>query len=122
MSEPYTCKRCGIHDFQVIYRSGNWRQFGSLDEEHRWEFEDSEWADDEGSADCDEFYVHCAGCAREIEFGWSRPDRQGRIWPVEAGDFNPSQTWPEARYKDAWAERNWLGPAGDVYGVKVGPG
>lgn len=26
----------------------------------------------------DKFYVNCAGCDREIEFGWSQPNRGGR--------------------------------------------
>jgi hypothetical protein len=113
MSDLYTCKKCGSHHFDVVYESGNWRQKGSLSEEHRWEFVDCRWVvNDEGRTDCDEFYVFCAGCDREIEFGWSRPDRQGRIWPVEAGDFNPEQTWPETRYREAWAARDWLGPCG----------
>jgi len=48
--------------------------------------------------DSHEFYVHCAGCDREIEFGWSHPGRGGRIWPAECNDFNPWKSWPEPRY------------------------
>jgi len=59
-----------------------------------------------------EFHVRCADCDREIEFGWSHPDRGGRIWPVESSDFNPWKSWPEERYKDAWAAKGWLRPAG----------
>lgn len=58
--------------------------------------------------DPNRFRVECDGCRREIEFGWSHPDRAGRIWPVEASDFNPMKSWPEPRFRDAWAERGWL--------------
>ncbi len=57
-----------------------------------------------------EFYVRCADCDREIEFGWSHPDQMGRIWPVESSDFNPWKSWPEPRYRDAWAAKDWLRP------------
>lgn len=53
----------------------------------------------------DEFYVRCSGCGREIEFGWSHPDRGGRIWPAECSDFNPWKCWPEPRYKEAWQQK-----------------
>lgn len=56
----------------------------------------------------DRFYVNCAGCDREIEFGWSQPNRGGRIFPVEYADFNPKGIWPEPRYLDAWQQRGWL--------------
>ena len=55
-----------------------------------------------------EFYVICAGCDREIEFGWSHPNRGGRIWPVERSGFNPWKCWPEPRYRKIWAQRGWL--------------
>jgi hypothetical protein len=57
-----------------------------------------------------EFYVHCGDCDREIEFGWSHPDRGGRIWPVECEDFNPWKCWPEPRYRENWAKKNWIRP------------
>ena len=56
----------------------------------------------------DEFYVNCAGCDREIEFGWSLPDRGGRIFPEECSDFIPTECWPEPRYLDSWRQKNWL--------------
>ena len=59
-----------------------------------------------------DFYVHCAGCMREIEFGWSHPERGGRVWPSECGDFNPWLCWPEPRYREKWKEKNWLRPIG----------
>lgn len=61
----------------------------------------------------DEFYVNCENCDREIEFGWSQPDRHGLIFPVEFSDFNPLETWPDPKYLDAWQQRGWLrtGPA-----------
>ena len=55
----------------------------------------------------DEFYVNCENCDREIEFGWSQPDRRGLIFPVEFSDFNPLETWPDPKYLDAWQQRGW---------------
>jgi hypothetical protein len=60
--------------------------------------------------DSNEWTVCCAGCNREIEFGWSHPDRGGRIWPAECPDFNPWQCWPEPKYVETWAKKNWLRP------------
>lgn len=56
----------------------------------------------------DKFYVNCSSCDREIEFGWSKPNRGGRIFPVECSDFNPDETWPEPKYLDSWHEKGWL--------------
>ncbi len=47
----------------------------------------------------DKFYVNCAGCDREIEFGWSQSNRGGRIFPVECSDFIPGKYSPE---QDIW--------------------
>lgn len=114
-----------------------WEQFGELDDDHRvtWgassrfgaEEEIDDWYDideselhkydEEGSyqeaitdEESEEFFVLCWGCRREIEFGWSHPDRGGRIWPVECPDFNPWKSWPEPRYIDSWREKGWLRP------------
>jgi len=57
-----------------------------------------------------EYYVRCGGCHREIEFGWSHPDRGGRIWPAECTDFNPWKSWPEPRYHSKWLEQGWIRP------------
>jgi hypothetical protein len=56
----------------------------------------------------DKFYVNCADCDREIEFGWSQPNRGGRIFPVECSDFLPGEIWPEPRYLDSWHQKHWL--------------
>ena len=76
--------------------------------------EPSNWeisADDpEVDEDSEEFYVCCAGCDREIEFGWSHPKRGGRIWPAECADFNPWKSWPEPRYRAHWLEKGWIRP------------
>jgi len=61
----------------------------------------------ESDPEGDEFYVNCAGCDRELEFGWSRPDRAGRIFPVECSDFIPGEAWPEPRYVESWQKRHW---------------
>lgn len=49
-----------------------------------------------------EFHVSCGGCGHEIEFGWSHPNRAGRIWPVECIDFDPEKVWPEPRFRERW--------------------
>ncbi len=56
----------------------------------------------------DEFFVNCGNCDREIEFGWSQPDRRGLILPAEFSDFNPLESWPDPKYVDAWQRRGWL--------------
>jgi hypothetical protein len=56
----------------------------------------------------DEFYVNCGDCDREIEFGWSEPDRRGLILPVEFTDFNSAESWPDPKYVKAWEHRHWL--------------
>ena len=55
----------------------------------------------------EEFYVYCHGCDHEKEFGWSRPDRGGTIWPVECSDFDPRKCWPEPKFRDSWIEKGW---------------
>ena len=56
----------------------------------------------------DRFYVNCASCDREIEFGWSQSGRGGGIFPVECSDFIPGEIWPEPRYLDSWHQKHWL--------------
>lgn len=68
---------------------------------------DTEEKTEEEDSEC---YVRCAGCGREIEFGWSHQGRGGRIWPVETSDFNPWKSWPEARYVEHWRVEGWLHP------------
>ena len=71
---------------------------------------ESDYEDADSEIENDDFYVRCSGCNHEIEFGWSHPDRGGRIWPCESNDHNPYKSWPEPRYRDAWAQRGWLRP------------
>lgn len=54
-----------------------------------------------------EFHVSCGGCGHEIEFGWSKPNRAGRIWPVECIDFDPEKVWPEPRFRERWSQKGW---------------
>ena len=56
----------------------------------------------------DKFYVNCAGCDREIEFGWSQPNRGGRIFPIECSDFISEKVWPDPKYENVWQQRGWL--------------
>lgn len=75
------------------------------------EYEIFEAEDNPGN---DKFYVNCASCDREIEFGWSHPNRVGGIFPVECSDFVPGEYWPEPRYLDSWQKKGWL-RAGDEH-------
>jgi hypothetical protein len=61
----------------------------------------------------DEYFVNCEICDREIEFGWSKPDRHGLIYPVEFSDFDPAEIWPDPKYVELWQQREWL-QKGDV--------
>jgi len=70
--------------------------------------DDYESIEAEDDPEADQFYVNCAGCDREIEFGWSQPNRGGGIFPVESADFAPGECWPEPRYVDAWQRKGWL--------------
>ena len=79
-------------------------------DEHAWRHEQPEEQEEPELLD-EEYTVRCEGCRREIEFGWSHPDRGGRIWPAECTDFNPWKNWPEPRYREAWAEKGWLRPS-----------
>ena len=71
--------------------------------------EEYETHEPETNREDDEFFINCGNCDREVEFGWSEPDRRGLILPVEFSDFNPSQSWPDPKYVDAWEQRGWLG-------------
>ena len=78
--------------------------------ENDWETTEDKVVEDE---DSHEFYVRCNGCNREIEFGWSHPDRGGSIWPAECSDFNPWKCWAESRYIEKWKAKDWLRPDKD---------
>ena len=80
-----------------------------LEDDSASEPEDFEVFEPEDDPESDEFYVNCAGCDREIEFGWSQRDRGGLIYPVECSDFVPGGIWPEPRYLDSWQHKHWLG-------------
>ena len=55
--------------------------------------------------------ITCNGCDREIEFGYSHPNKQGRIFLGEDDrDFNPWLTFPDPKYIEKWKERNWFRP------------
>ena len=85
---------------------GDYGEFAEDDSDS--EPEEYEIFEQKSDPESDEFYVNCAGCDREIEFGWSQPDRGGRIFPVECADFTPGKYWPEPRYFDSWQQKHWL--------------
>jgi hypothetical protein len=74
--------------------------------------EEYETFEPESDPESDEFFVNCSNCDREIEFGWSQPNRGGRIFPVECSDFIPGEIWPEPRYLDSWKQKHWLRTGG----------
>ena len=82
---------------------GEFEQDDSASEPEEYEIFEPE-SDREG----DEFFVNCENCDREVEFGWSEPDRRGLIFPVEFSDFNPAESWPDPKYWDAWQQRGWV--------------
>ncbi len=66
------------------------------------------------------YYVRCAQCGREIEFGWSEPNRGGGlIWPVESVDFQPENIWPEPRFADLWVKRGWMKPSDALVSIQA---
>ena len=69
--------------------------------------EEYEIIESENNPESDEFYVNCANCDREIEFGWSQPNRSGRIFPAECSDFIPGEYFPEPRYLESWQRKHW---------------
>ncbi len=70
--------------------------------------EEYEIFETETDRESDEFFVNCENCDREIEFGWSQPDRRGLIFPVEFSDFNPSENFPDPKYLDNWQQKGWI--------------
>jgi hypothetical protein len=70
--------------------------------------EEYEIFEPESDPEGDEYFVNCASCDREIEFGWSLPNRGGRIYPVECSDFIPAEVWPDPKYVNVWQRRGWL--------------
>jgi hypothetical protein len=83
--------------------------FGEFEEDDSAsEPEEYEIYEGETNRESDEFFINCENCDREIEFGWSQPDRRGLIQPVEFSDFNPPESWPDPKYVDAWQQRGWL--------------
>ena len=70
--------------------------------------EDYEIFEPQDDPESDEFYVNCESCDREIEFGWSGPNRAGLIFPAECSDFVPGEVWPEPRYLESWQHKHWL--------------
>jgi hypothetical protein len=67
-----------------------------------------ETVEPESDPEQDEFFVNCADCDREIEFGWSQSNGARRIFPVDCSDFSPIGLTPAARYWDSWHQKHWL--------------
>ena len=93
-------------DDDIQVERGDFGEFAEDDSDS--EPEEYEIVKQENDSESDEFYVNCAACDREIEFGWSEIDRGGGIFPVECSDFIPGKYWPEPRYLDSWQKKGWL--------------
>jgi hypothetical protein len=91
---------------EIEVERGDFGEFAEDDSDS--EPEEYEVFEEEADPESDEFFVNCAGCDREIEFGWAQPDRGGGIFPVECSDFIPGKFWPEPRYLDSWQQKGWL--------------
>jgi hypothetical protein len=78
--------------------------------------ESSEWQSEyqrsENDDEQSEYYVRCAGCDREIEFGYSHPNQGGRIWPAECPDFKSWLTIPDHKYVESWKAKGWIRSSG----------
>ena len=76
------------------------------DQDHLWQAGSPVVVEDHEGAD---LTITCDGCDREIEFGYSHPDKQDRIFLGEDdSDFEPKKTFPDPKYFDKWKERGWL--------------
>ena len=55
----------------------------------------------------EDWTVRCGGtCRTEYAFGWTEPNRGGKIVVVGIDDFDPSEVYPEPRFADNWQELN----------------
>jgi hypothetical protein len=85
---------------------GNYGEFAVDDSDS--EPEEYEFTDSDLNRESDEYFVNCGDCDREVEFGWSEPDRRGLILPAEFSDFNPLESWADPKYLDSWRQKGWL--------------
>lgn len=73
------------------------------------------WVAGEPSIDVDpdrELTLYCEGCDREVEFGYSHPNKVGRLWleGPDDRDANPWRTFPDPKYVESWRAKGWLRP------------
>lgn len=131
---PCRCGKCSVAASRRVIATATIECDGELDADHSFSWDDSEAVDldrDEGEwiVECQRCFhcrailapaqglnedftereatitVRCAGCDREVEFGWDFGRRRGGIWPVESEDFDPSKVTPEPRHRHLWEER-----------------
>jgi hypothetical protein len=95
-------------------KRGDFGEFAENDSDS--EPQEYEALEQESDPESDEFYVNCANCDREIEFGWAETNRSGGIFPIECSDFMPEKFFPEPRYFDSWQKKGWLQRADDHAG------
>ncbi len=108
------------HTWRFKFKEKIKKEKDKEEDDDRWDFgeytkdnssskpEDYEIFESQSNPGNDKFYVNCASCDREIEFGWSHPNRGGGIFPAECSDFVPGEIWPEPRYLKSWQQKGWL--------------
>jgi hypothetical protein len=99
-------EKIGITDDDTQVERGDFGEFIEGDSDS--EPEEYEIINQESDLESDEYYVNCAACDCEIEFGWAEIDRGGDIFPAECSDFIPEKYWPEPRYVNSWQQKGWL--------------
>ena len=56
----------------------------------------------------EKWVVTCGGrCKAELPFGWTGPNRTGRIVVPGIHEFDPYKVYPEPRFADKWMSINW---------------
>lgn len=81
---------------------------GFAEDDSASEPEEYEKFESENDREEDEYFVNCENCDREVEFGWTKPDRRGLILPIEFSDFVTFESWPDPKYLDIWQKREWF--------------
>jgi hypothetical protein len=97
-----------VEDEQIICK----KCYEKFNEESRlWQIVDTHTDENNESGN---LTITCNGCGREIEFGYSHANKQGRIFlGDDDSDFNPWKTFPDQKYLEIWRKRGWLRPVND---------
>jgi len=62
-----------------------------------------------GDSDSDVRYtVQCSGCLKQLDFGWTEPQRGGRLVPAGTKDFKLSSLHPDPQHEKRETKGCWL--------------